>query len=314
MMQRHQTEFSALGSVARFTIVSDVGAPEIKSMFAELHSRTEAFEQRFSRFRTDSELTRFNAQAGERALISTEFQQLLETARDLAVQTNGLFNPFVLPALQQAGYIGTWPTPATSTAATDFSERKSVNITEIEIGDGWARMPADGALDFGGIGKGYLLDQLAAWLEKRQLSGFWLSLGGDIVAAGHDVDDTNWRVGIQHAMNTDKAIGEITFSTARQAVATSGVTKRKGFHEGRPWHHIIDPRTGMPAKTDVLTATVVAPKATVADVYAKCIVIGGMKLAEDYHRRRFISEFYLQYTDDKLAHSQSFQERTRARK
>ena len=310
-MQRYQKQFKALGSEALYTLVGDLTETTADKILQELERQTTAFEQRFSRFKEDSELTHLNNHAGEKVVISCEFEALLRTAARLSKQTNGLYNPFILPSLQKAGYVGAWPEPSSVEKATDFRSRKPASIDALEIGDGWTRIPSEAALDFGGIGKGYLLDELADTLEDKQLAGYWLSLGGDITLMGQDIDGHAWQVGVANADEPSAVIDTIIFDQSRQAIATSGVTKRRGTSGDKQWHHIIDPRTGRPADTKILTATIVEPRAQLADVYAKCIVIEGAKLAADYLDQGKITSYYLQQTVEPHVISAPKQETTK---
>lgn len=292
MAHRYQREHAALGSTVFLTIVTGKGSDDAATVLARLIDAIDTFERRFSRFREDSELTTFNRQAGKRTPITQGFQRLLETAQTYTMRTEGLYNPFILPALQRAGYQSSWPTPEKPTTI-DFRSRTVASGAALRIGEGWARIPADTALDFGGIGKGYLLDQLADMLAPEALDGYWLSLGGDIICSGHDLAGAAWHIAVQDALQSERSIRSLIHTQPdRSAIATSGTTKRRG----PAWHHIIDPRTGAPAETDVLTATVVSDSGTAADVYAKAIVIGGPELARQYKQAGYIRSCIVQAT------------------
>jgi FAD:protein FMN transferase len=154
-------------------------------------------------------------------------------------------------------------------------------------------------LDFGGIGKGYLLDNLSKMISSRHVAGYWLSLGGDIICSGHDVDGQPWRVGVQNATESTENIQYIENRHGDMlAIATSGTTKRKGIRNGTKWHHIIDPRSGLPAETDILTVTATAKSAVIGDVYAKVAVIAGSKEAVRILRKeKQLDSFILQLED-----------------
>ncbi|HEY8998778.1 MAG TPA: FAD:protein FMN transferase [Candidatus Saccharimonadales bacterium] len=277
-MKRYQQTKHVLGSDALLTIVvSD--KQNADAIFSALWEHIQRFEARFSRFLPESELSHFNQVAGERQRVSKEFLELLVATKKMAALTDGLYNPFVLPALQRAGYKGSWPQPAVGDPHVNYEQRGAADWTEIVIGEAWAQIPEQSALDFGGIGKGYLLDELAAWLRKKEVSNFWMSLGGDILCSGYDVDGSAWQIAIQSAI-ADQTVANVTNDGKPLAVATSGVTKRKGVGASGAWHHIIDPRTGKPATTDILTATVCNEEATKADVFAKCLVIVGSEAAK----------------------------------
>ena len=289
-MKRLQQSHHALGSQVYLTLVLEDTA-QSDDLFTELWQEIRLFEATFSRFQPDSELTHVNQQAGEQTEVSPEFVRLAASAQKYAKRTQGLYNPFILPQLQVAGYKGSWPNPDKPVAGTDFSHRRIVKPEKMQLGPDRVRLPTGGALDFGGIGKGYLLDQLSNGLDASGITDYWLSLGGDIMCRGHDVDGKPWRIDIQQADGDGIAATVNNDDGQKMAVATSGITKRKGAG----WHHIIDPRTGHPAKTDILTATVMSGSATDADVLAKCAVILGSSDAEPFLRAQAISHYFLQY-------------------
>lgn len=281
-----------LGSACDIRLVTKEPA-QVVSIFDELWDQLERFEQRFSRFLPDSELTQFNEQAGKRVAVSEAFRHLLQTASRLGEDTEGLYNPFVLPTLQQAGYLHSWGEKNSNHQTPDFRNRHMASGDHIEIGDDWARIPANTAIDFGGCGKGYALDQLAKYLDDHDISDYSLSLGGDIICSGAEPGLPGWRISIQDAHQPERDLIEITSDGTRIALATSGTIKRRG--EG--WHHIIDPRTGKPADTDILSATVTASSGALADVLAKCMVIVGAKTAPGLAAEHTIHSFIIQTSD-----------------
>jgi thiamine biosynthesis lipoprotein len=295
-MNRLQQSGYALGSDVLLTVLFD-DITKAEATFKELWKQIKLFEEQFSRFLPNSELTHFNQMAGQRVKVSPGFKQLLQAAHDLCDFTGGLYNPFILPGLQRAGYVGSWPKPD-APGDRDYRHRQTkVATSKITLDGNMAQIPADTALDFGGIGKGYLLDELVSWLKSQKINSYWLSLGGDIICSGSDVDGRPWKIAIQAAQQKDKVAGYIESEGPKMAVATSGVTKRRGVKDGKSWHHIIDPRTGLPAETDILTATVSVSKATEADVLAKCLVILGSRKGEEFIKQHDIASALIQCQD-----------------
>lgn len=293
-MKRLQQHQKALGSEVLLTLVGENEAALV-SLYDELWREIMLFEATFSRFLPDSELTYVNQRAGQQVMVSPEFVALARATKAMSAATQGIYNPFILPKLQAVGYKGSWPDPGVYDAELDYEQRAIVPADSLEIGDGWVNIPPDSALDFGGIGKGYLLDQLAKLLDPKLVKGYWFSLGGDIVCGGVDVGGQPWRIGLQRA-DSEAVAGYVENKDGKQlAVATSGITKRRGSG----WHHIIDPRTGQSAKTDVLTASICMSNGLEADVFAKCLVILGNKAAEDFAAANNITAKLLQIRDDK---------------
>ncbi len=291
-MQYYQ-ENIALGSRTGLTLVSSGSASDINSVYHELWKDIFRFERRFSRFIPDSELSMFNKNAGTRQFISPEFKKLLETSVALAKLTNNLYNPFILPALQAAGYKHSRVPGFEKDEVDDHSQKAVTTIDKLKVGEDWAVIPYGTAIDLGGCGKGYLADMLARKLPDF-VTGYWLSFGGDIAAGGLDNNSLPWHVTVESAIDEKQSISTIV-AEAKCGIATSGTIVHGGKQAGNKWHHIIDPRTKQPAKTDVLLATVHHTSTVVADVLASCAVILGSSEAMHFLKKYKAKTAIIQY-------------------
>jgi thiamine biosynthesis lipoprotein len=213
--------------------------------------------QRLTRFDARSELSRLNSAAGRWCDISPALQDLLRAALWAHELSGGLVNVAVLPQLRAAGYrrsVGdgaaqpAWPV----LALPDVLELRSRS----------ARLRVDAAVDLGGIAKGWMADRLAA-----RLGDAVVNLGGDLRACGSMPGERGWPVGF----------GDTTLMLREQGAATSGTWLRRW---GMASHHIIDPRTGAPARTNLREVSVVATTALRAEVLAKTALILGREKAE----------------------------------
>jgi thiamine biosynthesis lipoprotein len=224
-----------------------------------------AFEARLTRFQPESELSRFNAAAGTRVTVSPLLEELLRTTLDAYALTDRLVNAAVLPALLAAGYdrsIEQVQRRNHHTAASPAAPVPAPPLADVlDVGRGWARVAAGCAVDLGGVGKGWLADRLAERLDNAAVN-----LGGDVAAIGDGRDGGGWSVGLCDGW---------AVSLRRGGVATSGTTARR-WATG---HHLIDPRTGTPADTDVAEASVVAADAATAEALSKAAVLLGSKAA-----------------------------------
>jgi FAD:protein FMN transferase len=298
MQERYQTYLKALGSDIYITLISDQDSAKINIITDNLIAMINRFEQQFSRFLKSSELTNFNNNAGKKIAISNSFKKLLVAAKEMSLETKGLYNPFILPDLQKAGYLTSMSEENNNKTINDYRLCKIVSIDKLDIDQTTAKIPKNTALDFGGIGKGYLLGELGSYLKPKPLSGYWISLGGDILCSGYDLNNANWQIAIQNAQFTNKITDYISNKDgATLAIATSGITKRKGINNGITWHHIIDPRTSMPVENSILTVTVTSKNPVFADIYAKCIIIDGEKSVNVYKRLGKIDSYLIQFKE-----------------
>ena len=248
--------------------------------YAGLLRRAEAyfrgFEASFSRFEADSELSRFNRRAHATVPASPGMLALLAECLELHRRTAGIFNPLVIDNLEAAGYDASFERLAERSVqqAALQTAPPSLQCLELDPVRHEETLPLGLRLDFGGIGKGYAVDRAASLLSEA--SGFLIDAGGDIYAAGLAPQGGPWRVEVANPAAPEEAICAVSLSDT--AIATSWTTKRRWRVQDGWAHHLIDPRSGRPAQSGVIGATVIASTTVEADVFAKCAVILGPEL------------------------------------
>jgi thiamine biosynthesis lipoprotein len=261
--------FRAMNTDVVVRVLDPLHVPILHSVEALFHD----IERRFSRFSPDSELSRMNEAAGAPVSISSEMASVLASARRLHRATNGIFNPCVLQALEAAGYDRSFERVAPFGRAADAPLRQARSFTETTLHAARRSFeaPAGVRIDLGGIGKGYAVDMASRLLDL--VPTFIIDAGGDIFAKGGGPDGGGWLASV--AAPSDVNVDLTLVRLRDQAIATSSVATRAWVRGSRRFHHIIDPRTGAPAETDVVSASVIARRAVEADVFAKTAVILG---------------------------------------
>jgi thiamine biosynthesis lipoprotein len=232
-------------------------------------------EATLSRFETTSELSRLNAQAGVWVSVSPLLWNLVEIGVAVARATDGLITPTVLHALVSQGYHRSFERGLDDGCIElDAQCVPSMARVELDVSRRAVRLPFGLGLDFGGLAKGYLADRLADELGTPALVDF----GGDIAVRGPNGDGTAW------VIETEPDARGVPWTLLLESggIATSGVERRRWTRAGKAYHHIIDPRTGRSAKSDLLRATVIAPTAAIAEGVAKLAVLVGLRSAIDF--------------------------------
>jgi thiamine biosynthesis lipoprotein len=246
-------------------------APDIGDVAA---AEIERLEAKWSRFRPTSELCRLNDAAGAPAVVSRETFALVQRAVEAWRFTGGAYDPSVLPAVMATGY------------DRDFADVDKSAATPLEAGSpapgcagivldgvvGSVQLPVGVALDLGGIGKGAAADHVAELLRRSGADGVLVNLGGDLRAVGDAPGHAAWIVEVDDPLATG-ATGLLAIAAG--AIATSTRLRRAWTRAGRPVHHLIDPRTGLPAVSGVASVTVLAGEAWRAEVLAKAAFIAG---------------------------------------
>jgi len=260
--------FEALGGRCELFGPDEAALQATRAWIARMHDR-------LTRFSPDSELSRFNRSAGAWVAVSPELQALIGVALDAYAESGGLVHAGILPALLAAGYtrdLAAGPTPRTAeqVLAPPLPEMLALRRGE-------ARLSAGTAIDLGGLAKGWLADRAVERIGPNALA----NLAGDLCAAGEgpaaDRSD-GWPVGF----------GGTTVLLRDGGAATSGTTGRRW---GDGLHHLIDPRTGAPAVTDLVEVSVLASTATEAEVLAKAALLLGATAGAAFLDRRARGSF-----------------------
>ena len=264
--------------------------------------RIEEIESCLSRFRPESELARLNARSGGWSSVSPLLGTVLGVALRTARRSGGLCTPTILGALEAAGYDRDFsaladpsstpvrapasPSQARSTCGgarhvvarglraarrprTFPHSWRAIRLTDNGAGGTRIWVPRGVRLDLAGVAKGWTADRVADLLAN--VGPCLVDAGGDLAARGAPPGLDGWPVVVADPRHDDRDIALVLNRDG--GIATSGIDFRRWVYRGREQHHVIDPRTGEPARTDVLQVTVIAPTAVDADVHAKTALL-----------------------------------------
>ncbi|GBD22418.1 FAD:protein FMN transferase [bacterium HR29] len=234
--------------------------------FASVRAWFGTVEARLSRFRAESALERLNR--GE-VVDDWILAEVVRAAIAAWESTEGLVNPLVRDALEAAGYVDSFE--RLEGPRGSLEPRPVPNPGDaIELSETRVRLRA-GRLDLGGLAKGWTVDRAAELLSEDGLAGL-VNAGGDLRAIGEEAQGLGgWRAGVE-APGSMLAWEGIVVG----GLATSSLLRRRWRTRDARWaHHIIDPRTGLPAEGPYVQVTVAAASCLWAEVWSKAILIGG---------------------------------------
>ncbi len=250
-------------------IAPGCSARALAALTADVAALFAASERCYSRFDPASELSRLNRATGP-VPVTRELFATLRRARRYTLSTGGLFDPGVGGDLIALGYDRSFAPGALdrAAAAAPPTRGRSLALTLDEASRTVTRPPAL-TLDLGGMVKGHTVD-LAAALADGEIA---IDAGGDARLRGDGPDGRGWLVDVEDPRDPAQVL--VTLRVRDRAVATSAPNRRRWRVAGAAAHHLIDPRTGRSASSDLLQATVLAPSAELADVLAKAAFLGG---------------------------------------
>ncbi|HEY4760389.1 MAG TPA: FAD:protein FMN transferase [Thermoguttaceae bacterium] len=279
---------------SEFEVRFPVGCHEKDAELAlETMELLESVEEQISFYRPSSEISRINLLAAEGPIaVEPELFRLFCLARDIWQQTDGALDITSTALWQAWGFARRTGTVASEEQIAHALSRVGFQYVQLDAEHSTIRFTRQGLqLNLGSMGKGYALDQCTAKLLQGGMEHFLLHAGqSSILAHGSDSglittsQDTTpafWTIGIPHPRRANQRIGEIKLRN--RAIGTSSSQFQSFQQQGKRFGHIIDPRTGRPAE-GVISATVVAPTAVLADALSTAFFVLGLEKTQAYCR------------------------------
>ena len=241
-------------------------------LLEEIWAACERYEKLLSRTIEGSDVSRINAAKGQTITVDPETWDILSRAKEISRLTGGAFSVTIAPLSLQWDF-----TDGTNRMPTDEERLAALPLVDDEkilLGEGnTVTLPEGMAIDLGGIAKGYIADQVAA-LVKDRVTGALLNFGGNVYAVGHKLDGSDYGLGIQDPNSpTGQALAAVRGTDI--SLVTSGIYERYFMVDGVRYHHILDPKNGLPSNSDLASATILHTSSMDADAFATaCIVLG----------------------------------------
>jgi len=233
----------------------------------------------------ESEVSKINANGG--GTLSEDTRILINTAMTMYDETSGAFDISIYPLMSIWGFTtGNYAVPEPEEINTVLA---SIGTDKLQYEDESRalKLSLGQGIDFGGIAKGYTSDRLKDVFSGYTLTGAIVSLGGNVQVYGKKPDGTSWRCGIQDPVAADNGqtlMGVLTADNV--AVITSGAYERFFTDdEGNIYHHILNPITGYPADSDLVSVTIVSESGIQADCLSTACYVMGMEKATELWRQ-----------------------------
>lgn len=253
MSLQHSYQFEAIGTAWSVETVQALSRAEIDY----IHKLIDEFDSTYSRFRSDSLVSRARLSAPGTFEFPDSIATLYDTYAKLESITDGAVNPLVGQSLERLGYDAAYslrPTGSKPTSPDSFT--KTIGRNDVSLAYSKSAL-----LDIGAIGKGYLVDQVAAYLAKHH-DQYVVDAGGDLAVA----TQKPYIVGLECPQDLDRVMG--TVSLQHGSICGSAPNRRKW---GEGLHHIIDARTGKPIESDIVATWAIAGTTMLADALATAL-------------------------------------------
>lgn len=285
-----------------FNTANTVSADVDDTVLDEVTRLCARYELTFSRFNPASELYRLNHSTADAVPVSSELADALTAALRYCKATDGLFDITMGSVLKLWNFhTGTMPCESDLAAACEHVNWQSISV-EYRASDSADQPPATWVrrtdsktvIDLGGIAKGYIADRIIDLLRSRGAAHALVNLGGNVAVMGGKENRVPWKIGLRRPVSTsDASLNErpaatqilnavrpfAAVSLRNGSAVTSGTYERAFVKDGRLYHHILDPKTGMPAETDLQSVSVISERSIDGDGYTTALIAMGAQRA-----------------------------------
>jgi len=278
---------------------------QINQAIVSAFNEIDRIEQLMSEWIPESPISAINRAAGKGAVDSPgELVSIIRRGIEYGNLSQGVFD------ITWRGLADLWRFDDTFVPPSEAEISKAlkhVDYRKIRIEDSRVALPEGFVIGLGGIAKGYAVDRAGSVLKKAGYKNFLVNGGGDILTSGRR-NTRAWTIGVQSPRGgRNELVARVNASD--RAVVTSGDYERYRIYQGIRYHHILDPRTGKPAR-GTQSATIVARTAEEADVLATTIFILGHEAGLRLISRRERTEAFIIDADGKFWYTKGFQEIT----
>lgn len=252
---------------------------------------------------------------GEHLPIDPHFEKVLSASMDIYKQSDGIFDPSIGQLINAWGFgkkeNHTPPTQKQIDSLLALTGMDKVHVATTPKGTFVEKDNPNIQLNFNAIAQGYTSDVIADYFLSKQITNFIVEVGGEIVIHGRNtLKGKSWTIGIDNPLQKPDEDREIvaTVELTDCGLATSGNYRKLWTDSltGQKYVHTINPKTGRPQPSNLLSATVIAPSAMLADGYATTLMaLGGIEKAKDFLAQHKELKAVLLYSDE--AHKDKIQ-------
>ena len=292
---------STMGTTFNVTLVAPPADKDLDSLQALILERLEQIEDIASTYRSESNVSRFNAETStDWVSVLPEFCRMVVAANEISLMTLGAFDITVGPLVNLWGF-GPDDQPYEIPSDEDISAaqaRVGYQMLETDCDQGVMRKTnAAIYVDLSGWAKGYAVDEIASLLDQQDLTNYLVEIGGELRVRGHNAEQKMFSVALEKPLlNND--MDYIVLRLPDVSVATSGDYRNFFEHDGQRYSHSIDPRTGRPVSDELAGVTVISTSTAYADAVATAFLVLGPQNGHALAEKLRIAANFLVRTDN----------------
>ncbi len=264
-------------------VVSDAEDPQVQMLKVLTGGWLLKVNESLSTYMENSIISGINASTDTSVWhpVDKHFVTVFERAKTIHTATEGAFNPALGPLITAWGFGAEAPSELTQEEVDALLKLTSFDAFVLQDSS-VKKHVSEAQIDFSAIAKGYGVDVVAELLERQGVTSYFVEIGGEVRTKGMHPDDRPWRAGIDKPSfetNTTREL-QAAIDMGDQALATSGNYRNFYVRNGQKYVHTINPSTGYPEESDLLSVSVIGPDCMTADAYATAFMVLGKEKAE----------------------------------
>ena len=250
-----------------------------------------------STYNKSSLITRINS--GEEVVTDSLFRTVFRSAKEVFTSSNGLFDCSIAPLVNAWGFGFSEKQKMDTNRVSNLL--KIIGFEKIFLQNDSIIKPKRMLIDFNSIAQGYTVDLIAYLFNQKGIANYLIEIGGEIRSKGTNTDGNLWRIGVDKPIEYIDSNDRFQFilELNNKSLATSGNYRKFYMENGIKYSHVINPKTGFPAKNKLLSVTVVHNDCITADAYATAFMVMGLQISKKFLSQRKDLEVYFIYRNQK---------------
>ena len=265
---------------------------------AQIESELESVNAAMSTYQPDSAISRFNqSRDTDWTPVPESLAEVVLAALQIAVATEGAFDPTVAPLVQRWGFgsQSKWLEPPAADELSQLLQTIGYRHLKARLAPpALQKALPELSIDLSAIAKGYAVDRLAGIVDSFGYRHYLVEIGGELRVSGFRHAAQPWRVGVEQPAE-DGSVVDASLALTAGGVASSGDYRNFREVQGKRYSHIIDPRTGVPVEHRTAAVTVVANTAMYADGWATALMVLGAERGADYAQRHSLAARFVEH-------------------
>lgn len=286
--------------------IRNMNEEKANDIITRAFNKCEDYENLLSRTVESSDIYKINHSDGKATKVSKDASYLISESNKVSKETGGIFDATLGKIEEMWNFTGDNPkVPPLSDVKKALTQ---VGYENIKVEDNTVTIEKKRPfIDLGASAKGYIADRLYDFLKDEGVESAIINLGGNVVAIGVKENGEDWKIGIEAPYSKKQnVIGAV--SAKNKTIVTSGTYERFFEENGKKYHHILDPKTGFPRNTDVLSVSIMADsgKSVTCDLYSTTCLLLGKEKAIEFMKDKKGFEYCIVDNNERITQSPGF--------